>query len=168
MVKNDSGKVRKGGLNMEDYKRILVVSRMSKYCREAVHYGISLARKYDAELSILHVVHNPFGLEGWNLPMVSLEQEYKKIIEEAKADLDRIIREEKAKGLPIKELIKTGDPTEEVLKVVKEEKIDLLVMLAQEEWRLEHLLFGRGNEELIRKMPCSILLVKNEPKAVRW
>ena len=153
---------------MEDYKRILVVSRMSKYCREAVHYGISLARKYDAELSILHVVHNPFGLEGWNLPMVSLEQEYKKIIEEAKADLDRIIREEKAKGLPIKELIKTGDPTEEVLKVVKEEKIDLLVMLAQEEWRLEHLLFGRGNEELIRKMPCSILLVKNEPKAVRW
>lgn len=153
---------------MEEYKRILVVSRMSKYCREAVHYGVSLARKYDAELSILHVVHNPFGLEGWNLPMVSLEQEYKKLLEETKADLDRIIREEKAKGLPIKELIKNGDPTEEVLKTVKEEKIDLLILLAHEEWRLEHFLFGRSNEELVRRMPCSILFVKNEPKAVRW
>ncbi|RII26023.1 MAG: universal stress protein [Geobacter sp.] len=153
---------------MEEYKRILVVSRMSKYCREAVHYGVSLARKYDAELSILHVVHNPFGLEGWNLPMVSLEQEYKKLLEETKADLDRIIREEKAKGLSIKELIKNGDPTEEVLKTVKEEKIDLLILLAHEEWRLEHFLFGRSNEELVRRMPCSILFVKNEPKAVRW
>lgn len=153
---------------MEEYKRILVVSRMSKYCREAVHYGISLARKYDAELSIVHVVHNPFGLEGWNLPMVSLEKEYNKLLEQTKADLDRIIREEKAKGLSIKELIKNGDPTEEVVKTVKEEKIDLLILLAHEEWRLEHFLFGRSNEELIRRMPCSILFVKNEPKAVRW
>lgn len=153
---------------MEDYKRILVVSRMSAYCREAVHYGISLARKYNAELSILHVIHNPFGLEGWNLPMVSLEKEYQKIIDQTKADLDRIIREEKAKGLPIKELIKNGDPTEETLKVVKEEKIDLLILLAHEEWRLEHFLFGRSNEELLRKMPCSVLLVKKEPKSVRW
>lgn len=153
---------------MEEYKRILVVSRMSKYCREAVHYGISLARKYGAELSILHVVHNPFGLEGWNLPMVSLEKEYNKLLEQTKADLDRIIREEKAKGLSIKELIKNGDPTEEVVKTVKEEKIDLLILLAHEEWRLEHFLFGRSNEELIRRMPCSILFVKNEPKAVRW
>jgi universal stress protein A len=153
---------------MEDYKRILVVSMMTRHCREAVHYGISLARKYDAELSILHVVHNPFGLEGWNVPIVSLEQEYQKIFEEAKADLDRVIREEKAKGFPIRELIKKGDPTEEILKTVKEDKIDLLILLAHEEWRLEHFLFGRSNVELARRMPCSILFVKNEPKPVRW
>ncbi|HEX8960735.1 MAG TPA: universal stress protein, partial [Geobacteraceae bacterium] len=91
---------------MEDINRILVVSRETKYCREAVHYGISLARKYGAELSIIHVVHNPFGLEGWNLPTVALDKEYENIIKEAKEDLDRIIKAEKAKGLPIKELIR--------------------------------------------------------------
>ncbi len=153
---------------MEDFKRILVVSRMTKHCREAVHYGISLARKYNAELSILHVIHNPFGLEGWNLPIVSLEQDFKKLFDEAKSDLDRIIREEKAKGFPIKELIKNGDPTEEIIKTVKEEKIDLLVLLAHEEWRLEHFLFGRSNEELVRRLPCTVMFVKNEPKPVRW
>lgn len=61
---------------MENINRILVVSRMTKDCREAVHQGISLARTYNAELSILHVIHNPFGLKGWNLPMISLEKEY--------------------------------------------------------------------------------------------
>lgn len=153
---------------MEDINRILVVSRMTKYCREAVHYGISLARKYGAELSIIHVIHNPFGLEGWNLPTVALKEDYQNLIKEAKEDLDRIIKLEKAKGLPIKELIREGEPTEEILKTVKEEKIDLMIMLAHEEWRLEHFLFGRSNEELIRKMPCSILLVKKEPEPVKW
>lgn len=153
---------------MEDFKHILAVSRMSRHCREIVHYGISLARKYDAELSILHVINNPFGLEGWSLPIVSLEKEFQRLFDEAKTDLDRVIKEEKAKGFPIKELIKKGDPTEEVLKTVREEKADLLVLQAHEEWRLEHFLFGRSNEELARRMPCSVLFVKVEPRPVRW
>ena len=53
---------------MEDVNRIPVVSRMTTYCRKAVHYGISLSKRYSASLYIIHVVHNPFGLEGWNRP----------------------------------------------------------------------------------------------------
>jgi nucleotide-binding universal stress UspA family protein len=52
------------------------------------------------------------------------------------------------------------------LKVIDEEKIDLLLLPAHQETRLESLLFGRENWELIRKMPCSILLVKQEPEPV--
>ena len=145
---------------MEATKRILVVSRMTQSCRVAVQHGISLARKYGAELFVMHVVHNPFGRKGWSLPTISLEAEYKKILEDAKADLDRIISQEQGDGFAIHELIKEGDPTKEILKTVKSEKIDLMILLAHEEDRLEHLVFGRSNEELIRKMPCSILLVK--------
>ena len=28
--------------------------------------GISLAQKYEAKLFVIHVMHNPFMLEGWN------------------------------------------------------------------------------------------------------
>jgi nucleotide-binding universal stress UspA family protein len=149
---------------MENINKILVVSRMTTYCKEAVHYGISLARKYEAELFVIHVVHNPFGLKGWNLPGISLEAEYKNIIKDAKADLDRIVRKAKGEGLPIQTLIRAGEPTEEILKTVSEENIDLLIMLAHEESHMEHFLFGRSNEELIRRMPCSLLLVKKEPQ----
>ena len=152
---------------MEDIKRILVVSRMTKYCRKAVHYGVSLARKCGAELYVIHVIHNPFGYEGWNLPIYSLKEDYKRIQQTAKEDLHRLIDSEKANGMAVKELIKEGEPTKEILKVVKEENIDLLIMLAHEEGRLEHFLFGRSNEELIRRMPCSILMVKKEPEPVR-
>lgn len=148
---------------MEDVKRILVVSRDTKYCRKAVHYGVSLSRKYKAELYVIHVVHDPFIFGGWNLPIPSLQEEYKKLLKEAREELHTIIDLEKKKGMPIKELIKEGKPTEEILKVVKEENIDLVIMLAHEEGHLEHFLFGRSNEEIIRRMPCSVLLVKKEP-----
>jgi nucleotide-binding universal stress UspA family protein len=149
---------------MDEIKRILVVSRMTQYCRKAVHYGISMAEKYGAELYVIHVINNPFGYKGWNLPLVSLEAEYKRLQEQAKAELDAIVKSEKTNGLVVKEELKTGDPSKEILKFVEEKNIDLMIMLAHQEWRLEHFLFGRSNEELIRKMPCSILLVKQEPQ----
>lgn len=145
---------------MEETKRILVVSRMTRDCRVAIHHGVSLAKKYGAELFVIHVVHNPFGRKGWSLPTISLETECQKILKDAKADLDRIISLEQGTGLSIREVIKEGDPTKEILKTVRDEKIDLMIMLAHEEGRIEHLVFGRSNEELIRRMPCSILLVK--------
>ena len=148
---------------MNDYKRILVVSRMIQPSRKAVQVGVSLARNYGAELYVLHSVYNPFGLKGWSVGTLSLEKEYEKILLDAKRDLSELIESEKIKGLSIKELIREGEPTEEILKTIKEEKIDLLIMLAHEEGRLEDLLFNSSNNELIRKMPCAIMLVKKEP-----
>jgi nucleotide-binding universal stress UspA family protein len=153
---------------MEDVKRILVVSRDTKYCRKAVKYGVSLSRTYGAELYVIHVVHDPFIFGGWNLPMPSLEEEYQKVLNEARKELHSVIDSEKKKGMTIKELIKEGDPTEVLLKAVKEEDIDLLIMLAHEEGHLEHFLFGRSNEDIVRKMPCSVLLVKKEPEPVKF
>ncbi len=147
---------------MEDIKRILAVSRMTTYCRKAVHYGVSLAKKYGASLYVMHVVHNPFGLEGWNLPPFEQEH-YTVLLRKSKEDIDAAVNVERAKGMEIKEVIREGEPTAVVLEVVKEEHIDLLIMLAHEEGHLEHFLFGRSNEEIMRRMPCSILLVKKEP-----
>jgi len=148
---------------MDDIKRILVVSRSTKHCRKAVHYGISLAKKYNSKLYVLHVIHDPFSVEGWNLPIPSLKQEYEKLVEKARADIDRIIKSERADGLEITEWIRDGKPVDEIISAVKEDKIDLIIMSAHEEGRLEHYLFGRTVEELTRKMPCSIFLVNYIP-----
>jgi universal stress protein A len=148
---------------MEDINQILVVSRMTKYCAKAVHYGVSLAKKYGAALAVVHVIHDPFGIEGWNLPMPNLEKDYQNLLKKSRQQLDDIIANENKSGMHIAVLIREGDPTSEILAVIKEKKSDLVIMLAHEEGRLEHFLFGRSNEDLIRKMPCSLLLVKKEP-----
>ena len=151
---------------MEDIKRILVVVRMTKCCQKALQYGLSLAQKHGAELFVMHVIHNPFGLEGWNIPMVSLKEDYDREIERTRKSLDELIKKENEAGMNIKEVLQEGEPTEEILKALKKEKIDLLLLTAHEEGRFEHFLFGSSNDKIIRKMPCSILLVKERLKAV--
>ena len=150
---------------MNDITRIMVVATDIKHSRDTVRYGVSLARKYDAGLVVLHVEHDPFGAEGWNLPFLSVDEEYKALLKEAKKELDKVIRSESVSGVPVKELIREGEPIGAIRKVVAEEKIDLLIMPAHEESRLEHFLFGRINEAIIRRLPCSILLVKHEAGA---
>ncbi|MBU0910382.1 MAG: universal stress protein [Proteobacteria bacterium] len=151
---------------MSEYKRILVVVRMIQSCRKAIQYGVSLARKYGSELYVIHSVYNPIGLKGWGLGTRELALEYERSLKDSRRKLLTLIEDEKTQGMFIKELIREGAPTEEILKAIEEEKIDLLVMLAHEEGHMEHLLFGRSNDELVRKMPCSIMLVKKEPEAI--
>jgi len=152
---------------MEDIKRILVVSRMVKYDAVAIHSGVSLAKKYKAKLTVIHVIHDPFGIEGWNLPMPNLAKDYQQLLERTRKELDKIIEKERSGGIEIDVILREGEPTREILKAVKERQIDLLVMLAHEEGHLEHFLFGRSNHELLLKMPCSILLMKKEPQQVQ-
>ena len=145
---------------MKAFTKILVVSRSTKHCREAVETGISLAHQYGAHLYLLHVIHDPFNLDGWNLPVPSFHDEYEKMISDARKSLNRMVQVEKDKGLPVTVWVQEGPPAEEIKKAVKEQGIDLLVMLAHEEGRLEHFLFGRTNHEILRTLPVSILLVK--------
>ncbi len=97
------------------------------------------------------------------MPKVSQEEERKRGMERIKVELDTIIAGEKKKGVKIKKIIKQGDPVDEILKVIRKEKIDLVVLRSHEESRIEHFLVGNSNDAIIRKMPCSIFLVKKEP-----
>jgi len=146
---------------MKDVNRILVVSWVTQYCQTSIHYGVSLAEKYGAELSVIHIV-DTLWLRGWSLPMISLIEERKRDLEREKEALNRCINSEKKPGMAIREFIKEGDSVEEILKTIEEEKIDLVILRAQEEGHIERFLVGGSNDAIIRKMPCSIFLVKAE------
>jgi nucleotide-binding universal stress UspA family protein len=151
---------------MSEYKRILVVARMIQTCRKAIHQGVSLAQKYGSELYVIHSIYNPFGPKEWGFNTRELADEYEKSIVDTKQKLVGLVGAEREQGMSIKVLVKEGEPTAEILKTIEQENIDLLVMLAHEEGRMEDLFFNKSNDELVRRMPCSIMLVKKEPGQV--
>ncbi|WP_129125502.1 universal stress protein [Geomonas oryzae] len=160
---------------MENFKRVLVVNRMSEYCRDAVQAGISIARKYGSELMVLHIATSTEGTLSMaggalNAPSAIPDEvkNYASTQERAKDELEQMIGQEIRSGLPIKVIIKEGKPVDEIVQTVKDERIDLMVLLSHEEGRLEHMLFGRDNDAVLRRMPCSILLIKREPESVEW
>ncbi len=148
---------------MEKIRNILVISRMIPYSRKAIKVGISLASKFDSKLLVLHLVSNPVDLMAVNAPGLFPDEQYMNYVnsqQEAKEQLNKLIKQEISDGFPIKELISDRDPVKEIVRVVSEEKIDLILISAHEEGRIEHALFGGENDAILRKMPCSIMLVK--------
>lgn len=157
---------------METVKNILVVSRLTPYCEEAVEFGVSLAKKFDATLQVLYLVSNPVDMEAVNAPgLVPGEQtkNYRSFEEESKDELDKTLRAQHATQYLTKTQVRSGAaPAEEIRKVVSEERIDLMLMQVEEQGKLEHMLFGKETDTIIRSMPCSILLVKKELTGVEW
>jgi nucleotide-binding universal stress UspA family protein len=133
---------------MEDIRKILVVNWMTQYCQRTFHYAVSLAGKYGAELSVIYVI-DTLWLQGWNLPTMSQEEGREKDMKRIQAELDYLIGNEIKKGVKIKKIIKEGDPIEEILKVIGEEKIDLVILRAHEESRVEHFLVGDNSKDAL-------------------
>ena len=149
---------------MEDIKKILAVSWMTQSHRNVFQYAVSMAEKYGAELSVIHVIDD-IWTQSNNLPAVSQTVEQQRDAVRINKALDSIISSEVKGNLKVNKIIKVGDPVKEILKVIKEDKMDLLILRAHEEGRIERFLVKSNNDELIRKMPCSILLVKSELEA---
>jgi nucleotide-binding universal stress UspA family protein len=145
---------------METFNNILVISRSTQHCIKVLRTGIALARKFDARLNVLHIIHDPFSVNGWNLPVPSLDDEYKSMVAKARAELDRLVQAEKAEGLVINEWVKDGNPVDAIQEAVESEKVDLILMLAHREGRLEHFLFGKTNDAIIRRLPATLMLVR--------
>jgi len=145
---------------METFNNILVVSRSTKNCIKVLRTGVALARNFGAKLHVLHIIHDPFNVNGWNLPVPSLDEEYKAMVAQAREELDRIIRREQAEGMVINEWVKDGDPVEAISQAVEKEGVDLILMLAHREGRLEHFLFGKTNDAIVRRLPASLMLVR--------
>jgi nucleotide-binding universal stress UspA family protein len=55
-------------------------------------------------------------------------------------------------------------PKDEIPAFIKKNKIDLLIMVAYAQEYFEHVIFGHVLHDLVRKMPCSIFLVRRELK----
>jgi nucleotide-binding universal stress UspA family protein len=156
---------------METISHILVISRMNPYSRKPIKMAVSLARKFKAKLYVLHLVSDPVDLMTANSSGLFPEVQYTNYFnsqQEAKEQLAKVIKQEQQHGFPIDELMSERDSVEEIVKVVNEKKIDLLLISAHKEGRIEHALFGGENDALLRRMPCSILVVKNEPGEANW
>ncbi len=145
---------------MTTFKKILVVSRSTEHCVTVLRNGISLARTFGAKLYLLHIIHDPFNLDGWNLPTPSFSDEYEKMTTKAREEMKHLVQTENAEGLIIKEDIKFGRPVDEIQNAVENNGIDLILMPAHKEGRFEHFLFGKTNDAIIRKLPATLMLVR--------
>jgi universal stress protein A len=153
---------------MNSIQRILAVCSDVNECEDLARDAALLARVLGAELHVLTVLYDPFGTMGLSFPRPSLQEDYRKLIEKTRQGLQVITDREKNQGVQVRTVIREGKPLREISAEVRERNIDLMVLAAHKQTWLESLFAGGNNKKMLRRMPCSILYLKREPKAVAF
>jgi len=138
-------------------KRILVPTDFSDSARNALTYGISFAREYKAELTLLHVVETltvGYASDLFPVPMAEVFQE---VSTYARSELGKLAAEVRDKGVQVNERVVQGKPSAEIIRVATEETIDMIVLGTHGKGVLDKALFGSTTERVVRRAPCPVL-----------
>jgi nucleotide-binding universal stress UspA family protein len=141
-------------------KRILVPTDFSESARHAQTYGGSFAREYDAELLLVHVVETLAVGYASDLFPVPMAEVYQEMSGHARAELSRLADESRERGVKVREVLAQGRPAEEVVRLAREEAVDLIVVGTHGRGVLDKALFGSTTERVVRRAPCPVLVCR--------
>ena len=149
---------------MSHVKKILIAISFSKYAPANLKYAAGLASDLEAEVIAANVINVRDVKAIGRIESMGYEidaDDYVKGLKKERIDLfEELIKDLSfAKGPP-KLVFKVGHPFDQLLKIVKEEAIDLVVMGQKGRTDLEHVLLGSVAEKMIRHSPVPVLIVK--------
>jgi nucleotide-binding universal stress UspA family protein len=140
------------------FRHILVATDFSEASRRALSDALALAARYDAPLSVVHAVPQEPTLINLESP---------KDLDLARQGSQRRMREFLSDIGPHHQIqhifLRTGPVAKVLDSLIREEKIDLLVIGTRGRGGLRKLTLGSVAEELLRVAPCAVLTVG--PKA---
>jgi nucleotide-binding universal stress UspA family protein len=143
-----------------EIKSILFPTDFSEGSSNALNYAVDLSRRYGAKLYIVHVVHTIYNVTGWYVPHTSLDEVYKDLEKSAQKELESYASEELRGFKDIERKVLTGVPHEVIIKFVKDNKIDLIVMGSHSRKGIDRVLFGSTASQVVRFAPCPVLTVR--------
>ena len=141
---------------------ILVPIDFSPCSLEAFRMAVSVARRYDAELLLVHVVDTRMlaAVERLGIPVRA--DQMKTVRHRVRLSFRGIMESEK--GAKMRRLILEGVPFTEIMRLARTEKVDLIVMGAYggRTGEVEKVFFGSTAEKVVRAAPCPVLCVPAE------
>lgn len=149
------------------FKKILFCTDFSHTADHAFRYAVELSRTYGSQLIIFHSVHQPF------YPMLSepfvitqvVDQAEDSLRIEAEKEIRRRYEASLPQGIQAQIVVRSGAPSQEILRIIGEAQVDLVVMGARGRSPLELLLFGSVAHRVVKRSPVPVLTVSHEAKS---
>ncbi len=157
-------------------KRILCAVDLSVASMTVMETAISVAARLKAELAVLHVapgqMHYP-GLEDMTIPVVELRhgQASGEVgIDKGESERDETVRDQVFRdylekfdlsGITCRQILRQGTPVDEIISEAADNNHDLLIMGTYGRPTDDRVRISDVTEKVLRRMPCSVLTVKN-------
>ena len=146
---------------MLSLRRILFPTDFGPQAEHAQLFAVELARKFQSELHLLHVIV-PMSLPAIGVPDMGYFEDPTLITELEQSSLhalENMLPAEFQAHHQVVKAIRTGTPVEQIVSYAAEQQIDLIVIGTVGRTGLEHLLLGSLAEHVVRKAHCPVLAV---------
>lgn len=141
------------------FKKILAPTDFSEASLRAIGQAAELARFFEGELCLVHVVEpmpatSPefdygFDVSGYEPGLYSSAEERLQEV------LDRVPKEVCARAV-----IRYGDASREIVRISREEDVDVIVIATHGLTGWRHLVFGSVAEKVVRLSECPVLTIR--------
>jgi nucleotide-binding universal stress UspA family protein len=136
---------------------VLCPTDLSENAASALKTGLDLARQYGATLLLLHVADS-LGPEKLSFAEITSQLQPQAHVHQLE---DRLRRElPSGAGVPLRYLLREGDPVAEINRAAREHNCDLIVLGTHGRRGIDHLLMGSIAERVVRTAPCPVLVLK--------
>jgi universal stress protein A len=139
-------------------KKILVPIDFSDCAKKALQYAIPFAQQHEAALTLLYVVPTNFAAGEYGaIDYASLEAQMRT---DGDKQLATLIAEEVRSKVTANALIRSGSPAVEIIEVARKLPADLIIISTHGRTGFKHVLLGSIAEDVIRRAPCPVLVVR--------
>ena len=142
-------------------KRILVPTDFSVEAENALKVAAQLARKYNSEIYLLHMLELPLDLidpmhNNSELPeaMFFMQLAHKKF--------EKVMNKDYLEGITVHETIQNNEAFEGIVDSAHDKDIDLIVMGSQGASGFKEMVIGSNTEKVVRTSDIPVLVIKKE------
>jgi nucleotide-binding universal stress UspA family protein len=146
-------------------KKILYATDLSKNSIYAFYYAVDMAKKYNAEICILHVIE-PIYTSAYRSHTDKMQNEQHEasvtVIKNRLKQFCKKLEEKKnlaCVALVAKIFVQTGAPAQEILKAVDQEECDLIVLGNHGKGFLEQALLGSVSRSVMDQAKKPVFLI---------
>ncbi len=145
---------------MLEWKKIWCAVDLAGPSRVAMERAAELAKRFEAELTLVHVLPSLSAAAGDVLvpsPGLAGEEasEHEEMLARWRADAER------RAGRPVRSRVLSGDPAAEIVRHAREERCDLLVVGTHGRTGIARVVLGSVAERVARESPCPVLVVRD-------
>jgi universal stress protein A len=145
---------------MLPFKRILCPTDFSEPSSQAFIVTSELASQFGAEVSLVHVLSAIPALPPDPNYLFRVPEYEQALHADAQRRLQKLADEIGKRGVKAHTAVGHGDAGSEIVRIAKEEGVDLIVIATHGSTGLEHVLFGSVAERVVRLAHCPVLSVR--------
>lgn len=142
------------------FKTILFATDFSESSDHAFQYALSLARKFESRLGVIHVISEPVDLRGFYVPHISFDKLEEEIEQGALKMMEKFCRTHVEGYAKVESFVVPGIPYDEIIKKAAEINADLIVVGTHGRTGLDHVLFGSTAEKVVRKSAIPVMTIR--------